>query len=297
MSAPQAGDLSPHPPATLTLDAIIRLIRLPNQSGTWLLLLPTLWSLVLAERGTPPWPLVAIFTAGSFLMRSAGVAMNDVTDRAYDRQVGRTKQRPVASGQVTPRQALGVAASLITLAGCLVLFLNPVAIALSPIAVALAAVYPFAKRFLHVPQAVLGVAFGWGVVMAWAAARGGIEPPALCLFGGTVLWAVGYDTIYALQDREDDRLVGVKSAALFFGRWVWLAVGLALAGMLGLLALAGWLVGIGAGFYVVLVGVAGFFGWQVMRLRQPLDQPTAFALFKQHVWAGTAILAGCWLGF
>lgn len=296
MSVSGAGGLSPHPPTPLTLDAIGRLIRLPNQSGTWLLLLPTLWSLVLAERGTPSWRLTAIFVAGSFLMRSAGVAINDVADRSYDRRVARTKQRPVAAGEVTPAQALGVAAALIALAGALVLLLNPLTIALSPVALALASLYPFSKRFLHVPQAALGIAFGWGAVMAWAAARGGIEPPALCLFGATALWAVGYDTIYALQDRDDDRAVGVKSAALFFGRWIWLAVALSLAGMLGLLGLAGMLVGIGKEFYMVLTGVAAFFGWQVAKLTGPIDQPTAFTLFKQHVWAGTAVLIGYWLG-
>ncbi len=262
-----------------------------------LLLLPTLWSLTLASRGLPPWRLTVIFVAGSFLMRSAGVALNDLADRSFDRHVARTSRRPLASGELSPAQALLIVALLLLLAGILVLLLDPVVWMLSPIAVGLAALYPFAKRVIHIPQAMLGIAFGWGTVMAWAAVRGTSEWPAWLLFAATVCWAVGYDTIYALQDLEDDRRIGVKSSALWFGPSAWLAVGLALAATLGLLALAGRLQSAGWAYFITLVLCGWFALRQTLRLRRPVSAGEAFALFRQHVWMGTAILAGLLAGF
>jgi len=277
--------------------AVGRLIRLKSQTGTLLLLLPTLWSLTLASRGLPPWRLTVIFVLGSFFMRSAGVVLNDLADRSFDRHVARTRWRPLASGELTPAHALAVLAVLVTLAALLVLQLNRLVWLLSPIAIALAAMYPFAKRVVYVPQAMLGIAFGWGTVMAWAAARDTVDWPAWLLFAATVCWAVGYDTVYALQDLEDDRRIGVKSSALFFGHVTWLAVGMALAAMLSLLGTAGWLSGIGTGFYGVLAAVAVLCGKQVVELRRPVAPPRAFQLFHQHVWFGAAILAGLLAGF
>src|SRR5262249_20696758 len=145
----------------LTWTNVSRLIRLPSQTGTWLLMLPTLWSLVLASKGLPPWPLLLLFMLGSFIMRSAGVVLNDLADRSFDRRVTRTQQRPLASGDMSARQALAVLALLLIVAALLVLQLNSTTILLSPVALLLAALYPFAKRVVHVPQAVLGIAFGW----------------------------------------------------------------------------------------------------------------------------------------
>jgi 4-hydroxybenzoate polyprenyltransferase len=272
------------------------LIRLSNQSGTWLLMLPTLWALVLASGGRPPLALLLIFAAGSFLMRSAGVVLNDLADRAVDRQVARTRARPLASSALGTQAALATAAGLVVLAAGLLPFVNTLTLQLSPVALLLAALYPFSKRFIQLPQAVLGVAFGWGALMAWAAVRNTLEGPAWLLYGGTICWAIAYDTVYALQDREDDVRLGVKSAAILFGDRTWLAVGLALGGMLLLLGLAGWLTDVGAGFYGILAAVGGFFSQQVLRLRSPVSPALAFAMFKQHTWAGTAILAGIWLG-
>ena len=206
------------------LRLVAQLIRLSNQTGTLLLMLPTFWALVLASRGRQDPVLLAVFAAGSFLMRSAGVIVNDIADRKFDRQVDRTKTRPLASGALSVLEALTVLFLLLVAAGGLVLMLDRLAILLSPVALLLASLYPFSKRILPFPQAVLGIAFGWGVVMAWAAARGTLEPQTWLLFGGTIAWAVAYDTIYALQDREDDRRVGIKSSAILFGRWTWLAV-------------------------------------------------------------------------
>jgi 4-hydroxybenzoate polyprenyltransferase len=272
------------------------LIRLRNQSGTLLLLLPSWWALVLANRGYPPASLLVIFTAGAFVMRSAGVILNDVADMKLDREVIRTRDRPLAAGRLKPSEALAAAAFLVGLAAVLVLFLHPVAIALSPIALALAAIYPYAKRVLVVPQIVLGLAFGWGVMMAWAASRGTLETGAWLLYGATVCWTLAYDTIYALQDRDDDIRAGVGSSAVLLGPRAWLGVAGMLALMLALLAEAGLLAGAGTLFYVALVGVAGFFARQVRELHSGGVSPQrAFQLFKQHIWAGTAILAGLWL--
>lgn len=281
----------------LTWSNVSRLIRLPNQTGTWLLLLPTLWALVLSQEAWPPWPLLLIFILGSFLMRSAGVVVNDLADRPFDRHVARTRERPLASGELTAAHALGVLVTLLTLAALLVLQLNPLTIRLSPIALLLAALYPFAKRVVHLPQAMLGIAFGWGTIMAWAASRGTIDPAAWLLFSATICWAVGYDTIYALQDIEDDRRIGVKSSALYFRDRTWLAVTCAFAMMLVLLGIAGSMAGIGWSFYSVLGVVALWCGKQVNEIRTPLLPARAFELFQEHAWIGSAILVGFFLGF
>lgn len=277
--------------------ALASLTRLSNQSGTFLLMLPTWWTLLLASQGRPPLTLMAIFAAGSFLMRSAGVIMNDLADRSYDRQVARTRTRPLASGALRLREALAALIVLLLLAASLLAFLNPLTIFLSPVAFLLAALYPFSKRIMHLPQIVLGLAFGWGTVMAWSAARNGLDLPGWLIYGATAAWAVAYDTIYALQDRDDDARAGVKSSALLFGARTWIGVGGALAVMLTLLGLSGWLVGAGPAFYGMLAAVAGFVSQQVWVLRGTVPPATALALFKQHVWVGWAILAGIWAGF
>jgi len=262
-----------------------------------LLMLPTLWALVLASRGKPPVSLLAIFVAGSFLMRSAGVVINDLADRSLDRQVDRTRMRPLASGALTAPEALAIATILALMAASLLVFLNRLTILLSPVALLFATLYPFSKRVIQLPQAVLGIAFGWGVVMAWAAVRNSLDNQVWLLYASTVFWAVAYDTIYALQDRTDDARIGVKSSAILFGARAWIGVGASVCGMLLLLAVTGWLVGIGPAFYVMLVAVAGFLTNQVWKLRGPVSPGMAFALFKQHVWVGWAILAGIWAGF
>ncbi|MET0517030.1 MAG: 4-hydroxybenzoate octaprenyltransferase [Nitrospiraceae bacterium] len=283
-----------HTPLRTFAASFADLIRLRSQSGTWLLLLPSLWAIVLANGGHPPLSLVTIFVAGSFVMRSLGVILNDLADRKFDRQVTRTRMRPLASGALGLREAAWMAAVLLVAATGLVFFLNPLAILLSPIAVVLAAAYPYAKRIIPIPQAVLGIAFGWGTVMAWAASRNTVEGPGWALFGATICWAIAYDTIYALQDRADDRRIGVKSAAVLFGAHVWLAVGTCLTTMLGLLSLAGYLCAVRPLYYGILAVVGLCFVVQVLRLRRPIPPDVAFALFKQHVWAGTIILLGIW---
>jgi 4-hydroxybenzoate polyprenyltransferase len=288
---------SPSAPSGIPWSALARLIRLDNQTGTYLLLLPTLWALVLASRGFPPPHLLAVFIGGSFLMRSAGVILNDLADQSFDRQVSRTKTRPLASGELPRRHAFALLGLLLLLAGGLVALLNPLVVWLAPIALLLAALYPFSKRWVDLPQAMLGIAFGWGTVMAWAAVRGQLDAPVWCLFGATAVWAVAYDTIYAIQDRDEDRRIGVKSAALFFGSSIYLGVGTAFSAMLILLGAAGWMAQIGWPYYATLLGLGLFFSVQIGQLRASVDPSQAFGMFRAHIWVGVAVLAGLLAGF
>ncbi len=277
--------------------AWLRLIRFRNQTGTALLLLPTCWTLALAERGFPSPRLLAIFVAGSFLMRSAGVVLNDLADQSFDRLVARTKSRPLASGELTRRQAFVVLALLLCPAAGLLWLLNSLTLWLSPMALALAALYPFSKRVIHIPQAMLGLAFGWGTIMAWAAAREALESTAWTVFAATIVWAIAYDTIYAIQDLEDDRRIGVKSSALFFGSSIWIAVGLMLGVMLVLLVAAGLQTGIGWPYFLTLGAVSVFFAMQTRTLRGVVTPSQAFRMFQAHVWVGLAIFVGLVAGF
>ena len=229
-------------------------------------------------------------------MRSAGVIMNDLADQSFDRQITRTKTRPLASGDLRPIHALLFLGGLLVLAVGLLAFLNRLTIWLSPIALGVAAFYPFTKRFFHVPQFFLGLAFGWGAVMAWAATRNQLELSAWLLFAATICWALAYDTIYALQDRNDDIQVGVKSSAILFGSHVWVAVGIIEIVMVAFLGVAGWLEHLNLAFYGGLAGLAGFLSQQVWRLRTEVNPSESFAMFKQHVGVGLVILGGIWLG-
>ncbi len=275
---------------------IAELLRLRNQTGSLLLLLPTLWALVLAAGGRPSWSLMLIFIAGTFLMRSAGVTINDWWDRDLDRQVDRTRMRPLAAGRLSSVIALSIFTLLILVAVGLLLRLNPLTIALAPVALVMAVFYPLAKRLLPIPQAVLGAAFGWGAIMAWTAVRNQVEWPAIGVFAATICWAIGYDTIYALQDRDDDSRVGIYSSALYFGEGVWLAVLLMFMAMVGILTVVGAALGLGASFYVALAGATLWFVYQAKRVRQGVSRSEAFSLFKQHVWIGGLILLGIWAG-
>jgi 4-hydroxybenzoate polyprenyltransferase len=271
-------------------------MRLRNQTGSLLLLLPVLWALVLATGGRPPLSLMLIFIIGTFLMRSAGVIINDWWDRDMDRQVARTRTRPLAAGRLAPPTALALFAVLILMAAGLLALLNPLTRALASIALSLVVLYPLAKRVLPIPQAILGVAFGWGAVMAWAAVRNEIGWPAVGIFIATICWAIGYDTIYALQDRDDDDRIGIRSSAVLFGKQVWLAVFLVLIGMAAVLAVVGVALNLAMPFYFALGAAILWFGYQARRLRKGVSRSEAFALFKQHVWIGALILCGIWAG-
>lgn len=259
-------------------------------------MIPTLWALVLASKGRPAGLLIVLFVAGSFIMRSAGVIINDLADRSFDRQVTRTQTRPLASGALRPWHAVLFLGVLLAIAVSLLLFLNPLAIRLGPVALVLAVIYPFTKRFFRVPQLFLGLAFGWGAVMAWAAVRNQLDPAVWLLYAAVICWALAYDTIYALQDIEDDLRIEVNSSAILFGSHVSIAVGIIETAMLALLTTAGWLENLNAMFYVGLAGVAGFLSQQVLRLRSQVSPPEAFSMFKQHTGIGLVILIGIWVG-
>jgi 4-hydroxybenzoate polyprenyltransferase len=215
------------------------LIRLNKPIGILLLMWPTLWALWVAGNGQPPWKIVLIFMAGVTLMRSAGCAINDFADRKIDGRVTRTRERPIASGLVSAREAIGVFVVLSLLAFSLLFFLNWQTMGLSVGAVILAAGYPFMKRYTHLPQVVLGAAFGWAVPMAFMAVSESLPPVAWVMFAATLLWALIYDTQYAMVDREDDLKIGVKSTAILFGRYDLPIIGALQLMLLGLLTLTG----------------------------------------------------------
>ncbi len=274
------------------LQEYARLIRLDRPVGIYLLLWPTLWALWLAADGLPPAHLIFIFVAGVVLMRSAGCAINDYADRHIDAHVARTRERPLAIGSITPREALGVFAALSLAAFLLVLFTNPLTIAYAVVAVALAATYPFMKRFHHFPQVHLGAAFAWAVPMAFTAVHNA-HPPTLAwlLFVTTLAWTVVYDTFYGMVDREDDLKVGVKSTAIAFGELdrlitgilqalVW--IGLYLVGQhaeLGSLYLAG----------LVIVALLMFYQQFLIAERDPADCLRAFR--NNHSLGAVVMLA------
>jgi len=233
-----------------------RLVRLDRPIGIFLLMWPALWALWIAGEGKPPWEILLIFVAGVVLMRSAGCAINDFADRDFDGQVARTRGRPIAAGLVSPREALGVFLVLSLAAFGLVLFLDWRTVALSVVALGLAVLYPFMKRYTHVPQLFLGAAFGWAVPMAFTAVVGSVPAPAWLLFVATIVWALVYDTQYAMVDREDDLKAGIKSTAILFGRYDRLIIGLLQVLLLGLLAYVGYLTGRGVWYAVGLVAAA-----------------------------------------
>ncbi|RMG56767.1 MAG: 4-hydroxybenzoate octaprenyltransferase [Gammaproteobacteria bacterium] len=279
------------------LSAYARLIRLDRPIGIFLLLWPTLWALWIAGEGHPDWRVVAVFVAGVVLMRSAGCAINDYADRGFDPHVARTRTRPLAAGEITPREALGIFVLLCLLAFALVLTLNSLTIRLSVVAVLLAATYPFMKRFHYLPQVHLGAAFGWAIPMAFAAQTGSFPPPvAWLLFIANLLWTTAYDTLYAMADREDDLRIGVKSTAILFGDLDRFMVGV----LQGLFLLALWLAGRQAGldgWWLAGLAVAALLmlhqQWRV-RNREPA---ACFKAFLENNWVGAAIFAGLVLDY
>ena len=203
---------------TYNLNAYVRLMRLDKPVGIYLLLWPTLWALLIASQGLPAWDITLIFVAGVVVMRSAGCVINDYADRKVDGSVKRTAQRPLATGEVTAKQALQLFGALVAIAFVLVLFLNWQTITLSVVALVLASSYPFMKRYTHLPQVVLGAAFGWAIPMAFMAVLETIPAYGWWLFVANLTWTVAYDTMYAMVDRDDDLQIGVKSTAILFGK-------------------------------------------------------------------------------
>ncbi len=273
------------------LTAVSELIRLKKQYGTLLVLWPTLWSLFIASGGRPAARHLVIFIIGSFLMRSAGCAINDIADRKFDALVERTRTRPVASGRLEVREAFCVFAVMSLLAFVLVLFLNTFTIVLSFLGILLAVIYPFIKRFSHLPQAFLGIAFGWGAIMAWGAIKNGLDATPVLIFIANIFWAIAYDTIYAMQDLADDVKIGVKSTAILFGKSVHFALLLLYAGMAICLALAGLSAGLGAVYFAGIAFCLMLFLWTAFSLKKNPDTQTAFnGFFANAIFGGVILL-------
>jgi 4-hydroxybenzoate polyprenyltransferase len=273
------------------LDAYERLIRLDKPIGALLLLWPTLWALWLASRGLPRADLLLIFVVGTLLMRSAGCAVNDFADRAIDPQVERTRNRPLAAGEIAPREALVVAALLAAAAFGLVLFLNWFSIILSVVALAIAASYPYFKRFFPLPQLWLGVAFGFGIPMAYAAVQDSLPRECWALFAANLFYAFAYDTEYAMVDRDDDARVGVRSSALTLGRWDVAAVMASYGAMLAILLVLGVSRHFPWPYYAGLAAAAGMVLWHWFLIRGRTREG-CWRAFMNANWIGVAILAG-----
>ncbi|MBI5436713.1 MAG: 4-hydroxybenzoate octaprenyltransferase [Nitrosomonadales bacterium] len=278
------------------LGLYIKLARLNRPIGILLLLWPTLWGVWIAGNGHPPWHIVAIFTLGTILMRSAGCVINDYADRDFDRHVKRTRDRPITSGQVAPREALWLAAGLALVALLLILPLNGLTLLLSIPAVFLAASYPFTKRFFAIPQAYLGIAFGFGIPMAFAAQLGGIPNAAWWLLLANVCWAIAYDTEYAMVDRDDDAHLGIHSSALFFGQSDVLAVMSCYTATLLILAGTGYTLGLGMFFYLGLLLAAGIAAYHYTLIRKR-QREMCFKAFLHNNWFGAAVFGGIVLNY
>ena len=267
------------------------LIRWDRPAGTYLLLWPTLSALWIAAGGFPGWRLLVVFVLGTFLMRSAGCAFNDVADREFDRHVKRTANRPVTSGAVAPQEALALGAALALAAFGLVLTTNTTAIIWSFAGLAIAMLYPFSKRFVSMPQAVLGVAFSFGIPMAFAAVRGDVPWLAGGLLLGNLFWVLAYDTEYAMVDRDDDLKIGIQTSAITLGRFDVAAVMAFYAIFLAIWAAIGMQLGLGAPYYVGLGAAALQAAWHYTLIRDR-SRDGAFRAFKLNHWVGFAVFAG-----
>jgi len=270
----------------------LRLARFDRPIGTWLLLFPCWWSLTLAEVSYGhPYPdigLLALFAVGAVVMRGAGCAYNDYVDRDYDARVARTASRPIPSGQVTPEAALVFIVALLAMGFLVLIWFNLFTILLGVASLVLVAVYPFMKRLTYWPQAVLGLAFNWGALMGWAAVKGSLALPPLLLYAGSVLWTIGYDTIYAHQDTEDDLMLGLKSTALSFGEDTPFWVGSFYVGALLLWIAAGFLAGTHLVFFFGMALVGLQMAWQVSTL-DTKDPKNCLRRFRANRDVGLAI--------
>jgi 4-hydroxybenzoate polyprenyltransferase len=268
------------------------LTRMDRPIGAQLLLWPTWWALWLASNDFPSVKLLVIFTLGVFSMRAAGCAINDFADRKLDPQVERTAGRPIAAGRVTPREALIVFASLLVFSFILVLFTNRLTIYMSFAGAALAAIYPFTKRYTHLPQVVLGAAFGWSIPMAFTAVTGTLtHPVGWLLFIANIIWTVIYDTQYAMVDRDDDLKAGAKSTAILFGDADLPILGILIGTFLLTMLFVGQRSSLGWPYWLSLLGAAGLFGWQMWRIRGR-DRAACLWAFRNNNWLGMVL----WIG-
>lgn len=278
------------------LDALERLMRLNKPIGILLLLWPTLWALWMASYGRPDWMIVWIFVLGTVLMRSAGCVINDLVDSKFDGRVERTQNRPLVTGEVSVKEALVLVVFLSLAAFSLVLFLNRHAILLSIPALFLAVSYPYTKRFFAIPQAYLGIAFGFGIPMAFAALTGLIPREAWLMLLANMFWAIAYDTEYAMVDREDDLKIGIRSSAIFFRHFDVLAIMVCYGLMLSILMMVGIRLGMRWPYYLGLLAAGGIAGYHYFLIRNR-DRNGCFRAFLHNSWLGAAIFAGIFLNY
>jgi len=273
------------------LDAYERLARLDKPIGILLLLWPTLWALWIAGDGAPPFAVLAIYVLGTILMRAAGCCVNDWADRKFDAAVERTKGRPLATGEIAPWEALALAAVLALLAFLLILPLNALTKILSVPALLIAITYPFTKRFFSLPQAYLGIAFSFGIPMAFATLQGEVPPIGWLLFAANFFWIIAYDTEYALADYPDDVRIGIRTSAITFGRFVLIAIMLCYALAIVLLAAVGVVLKFGVAYIVALLACTALAAYHLWLIRDR-DQHRAFKAFLHNNWFGLAVFAG-----
>ncbi|WP_137669319.1 4-hydroxybenzoate octaprenyltransferase, partial [Sphaerospermopsis reniformis] len=276
---------------------IIRLLRWHKPEGRLILMIPALWAVFLAAAGKPPLPLVGVIILGTLATSAAGCVVNDLWDRDIDPQVERTRDRPLASRALSIKVGIAVGIVALACAAVLAFYLSPLSFWLSVAAVPVILLYPGAKRVFPVPQLVLSIAWGFAVLISWSAVTQNITAPTWLLWGATVLWTLGFDTIYAMSDRQDDQRIGVNSSALFFGKYAPTAIGIFFAGTIILLAGEGLLVNLNGFFWISLIIASGGWVWQFIRLRNPeLPNPAYGEMFCQNVWIGFLILAGMIFG-
>jgi 4-hydroxybenzoate polyprenyltransferase len=276
-------------------EAYWRLMRADKPIGIYLLLWPTMWALLWAANGLPELDILFIFIAGVVLMRSAGCVINDYADRKVDGAVARTKSRPLVSGEVTAKEALQLFATLVIAAFILVLFLNWQTIALSFGALFLASLYPFMKRYTHLPQVFLGAAFSWAIPMAFMAIQQELPYWLWIVYAANLTWTVAYDTAYAMVDRDDDIKIGIKSTAILFGRYDVFAIGVLQAISLGLLLWVGVITELNMAYFASLAIVAGMFVYQ-LRLVITRQKELCFKAFLHNHWVGLVITCGVFAG-
>jgi 4-hydroxybenzoate polyprenyltransferase len=282
--------------AAKRMNAYERLMRLDKPVGALLLLWPTLWAVWIAAHGRPAYDIVLIFITGTFLMRSAGCAMNDWADRDFDGRVARTRDRPLAAGEIAPGEALVVAAVVAAIAFGLVFFLNRFAMLLSVAALAIACAYPFAKRFVPLPQLGLSIAFSCGIPMAFAAIRNALPWECWALFAANACYAFSYDTEYAMVDRDDDLKIGIHTSAITLGRHDVAAVMVSYALMIGILAWTGVALELGWPYHAGLIVAAGMMLYHYTLIRGR-SREGCFRAFRHNNWVGLAILAGIVLSY
>jgi 4-hydroxybenzoate polyprenyltransferase len=286
------------PTGEATWQKVIRLLRWDKPAGRLILMIPALWAVVLAAKGIPPLPLVGVIILGTLATSAAGCVVNDLWDKDIDPQVARTKSRPLASRALSIRVGIVIFLISLTCAAILAFYLNRLSFLLCVAAVPFIVLYPLAKRVFPIPQLFLSLAWGFAVLISWTAVTAQIEPATWLLWGATIAWTMGFDTGYALSDREDDLRLGINSSAIFFGQYAPEAIGMFYALTVALLTLVGLKLALGSAFWVSLaLAMAGWI-WQYLTLRKPYIPRSVYGkVLGQNVWLGFVLLAGMILGY